>query len=148
MTRSLAVAPRLSTVSPRETRAMSRVPGRRRVRSAHRAIAASAPQWCGPDPRITVLLWRWLALGAVLVLLVPAARGSSALLGAWPLWLVFAPLSSLAVAYRQRLVRVRPVAALVAILVAHQRRHRPHWRAQARRLVAGRNSHNPALRVA
>lgn len=48
-----------------------------------------------PDPRLDLALRRIALAGALLVLVLPAARGSSALLGAWPLWLVAMPLCSL-----------------------------------------------------
>lgn len=43
------------------------------------------------DPRIDGALRHLLAIGAVLVLLLPAARGSHAVLGWWPLWLLAMP---------------------------------------------------------
>ncbi len=43
---------------------------------------------------LDVFLRRTVTLGALLVLLVPAARGSHALLGWLPLWLVGMPLAS------------------------------------------------------
>jgi len=48
-----------------------------------------------PDPRLDLALRRIALCGALLVMALPAARGASALLGAWPLWLVAMPLSSL-----------------------------------------------------
>ena len=57
-----------------------------------RSTSRSLPS---PDPRLVLLLRRVLLVGAALVLLLPSARGASAWLGAWPLWLVAMPLSSL-----------------------------------------------------
>lgn len=48
-----------------------------------------------PDPRLAMALRRLALAGALLVLALPAARGTSQWLGAWPLWLVAMPLSSL-----------------------------------------------------
>lgn len=48
-----------------------------------------------PDPRLALALRRIALLGAVLVVALPAARGHSQWLGAWPLWLLAMPLSSL-----------------------------------------------------
>jgi hypothetical protein len=48
-----------------------------------------------PDPRLDLALRRLAMAGALLVLALPAARGASHWLGAWPLWLVAMPLSSL-----------------------------------------------------
>ena len=77
-----------------------------------------------PDPRL-VLSLRWLALaGVVLVLSVPAARGASHWLGAWPLWLVAMPLSSLWALHGFRLPRTA-VASAVAV---RPRRRRPQAR--------------------
>lgn len=43
---------------------------------------------------LDALLRQLVILGALAVLLVPAARGSSALLGWWPLWLLGMPLAA------------------------------------------------------
>ena len=48
-----------------------------------------------PDPRLVLALRRFALAGLLLVLSWPAARGASHWLGAWPLWLVAMPLSSL-----------------------------------------------------
>ena len=48
-----------------------------------------------PDPRLDLALRRLACAGLLLVLAWPAARGASHWLGAWPLWLVAMPLSSL-----------------------------------------------------
>lgn len=48
-----------------------------------------------PDPRLDLALRRLAVAGLLLVLALPAARGASHWLGAWPLWLVAMPLASL-----------------------------------------------------
>lgn len=48
-----------------------------------------------PDPRLDLALRRLSIAGLLLVLALPAARGASHWLGAWPLWLLAMPLSSL-----------------------------------------------------
>jgi hypothetical protein len=44
-------------------------------------------------------LWQWLALGLLAMLLLPAARGSHALLGLLPLWLLAMPALALFTLY-------------------------------------------------
>lgn len=56
-----------------------------------------------PDPRLDRALRRLVLLGLALVLALPAARGSSAWLGALPLWLVAMPLASWWALHRFRL---------------------------------------------
>ena len=46
------------------------------------------------DPRIEVLLRKAVVLGALAVLLVPAARGNSDWFGFLPLWLLGMPLAA------------------------------------------------------
>jgi hypothetical protein len=46
------------------------------------------------DPRVIAVVRYAIAIGAVLVLLLPAARGSHATLGWLPLWLLAMPLSA------------------------------------------------------
>lgn len=58
-----------------------------------------------PDPRLVLVLRRLVMAGALLVLVLPAARGASPWLGAWPLWLVAMPLSSLWALHGFRLPR-------------------------------------------
>jgi len=48
-----------------------------------------------PDPRLDQALRRIALAGLLRVLALPAARGASHWRGAWPLWLVAMPLSSL-----------------------------------------------------
>ena len=74
-------------------------------------------------------------LGTLVVLLLPAARGSSQWLGWWPLWLVGMPLSAWwslrgfpLPAVALRLPRRRPLQAR-----RRQPRRGPHARAAARR---------------
>lgn len=86
----------------------------------HRAAA--------PDPRLSMWLRRMLWLGAVAVLLLPAARGHNAWLGWMPLWLLGMPLSALWALHGFRL----PLRALQSTPVLRQRRRRG---AQARRRV-------------
>lgn len=57
-------------------------------RNASYAVAEPA------DPRVDALLRYAIAIGAMLVLVLPAARGSHALLGWLPLWLLAMPLSA------------------------------------------------------
>ena len=51
--------------------------------------------------RLRRTLWLWLALGALAVALLPAARGMSPWLGAWPFWLVVVPAIGLLTLHRQ-----------------------------------------------
>lgn len=46
------------------------------------------------DPRLDGLLRHMIAIGAVLVLLLPAARGTHAALGWLPLWLLAMPMAA------------------------------------------------------
>lgn len=69
-----------------------------------------------PFPVLVRLLWQWLALGAMALLVFPAARGDAAWLGWLPFWLLVAPATGLAVlhrgvfaaAWRAHLVRATP----------------------------------------
>lgn len=65
------------------------------------------------------LLWQWLAVGVLLTLLFPAARGSSALLGPMSFWLLGVPLTSLLVFHRHALA-----AAWLGVLVSTPGRRR------------------------
>ena len=82
-----------------------------------------------PDPILARTLWQWLALGAVAMLLVPAARGPVHLLGNLPFWLLLAPGTGLLVLYRHALA-----SAWRRVLVPAPRRRR---RSQARRRGLG-----------
>ena len=61
-------------------------------------IATSSPTRARPasdiDPRIEAAMRYAVAIGAVLVLLLPAARGSHAVIGWLPLWLLAMPLAA------------------------------------------------------
>ena len=59
-----------------------------------RSTSSHGPRVNGPDPRLESLLRHAVAIGAVLVLLLPEARGSHVALGALPLWLLAMPLSA------------------------------------------------------
>lgn len=82
------------------------------------------------DPRIARTLWQWLAMGAIAMLLVPAARGPVYLLGNMPFWLLLAPGIALLTLYRH---------ALAAAWRAHLVRATPRRRRRfgARRLKTG-----------
>lgn len=74
----------------------------------------------GPSHRVVArLLWQWLAVGLLLTLLFPAARGSSALLGPMSFWLLGVPLTSLLVFHRHALA-----AAWLGVLVSTPGRRR------------------------
>lgn len=64
------------------------------------------PVFCSIDR----LLRRWLCIGLLAVLLIPAARGHNLWIGWMPYWLVIAPALSLALLHR------RPLAAAAARL--------------------------------
>ena len=70
------------------------------------AIATARPL-PSPDPRLVLALRRLALAGALLVLALPAARGANPWLGAWPLWLVAMPLSSLWALHGFRMPRWR-----------------------------------------
>ncbi|MFY2763732.1 hypothetical protein [Arenimonas sp. MALMAid1274] len=92
-----------------------------------------------PDPRLARTLWQWLALGLATLALLPAARGSTLLLGYAPFWL-FAPALALLLVHRHALV-----AAWRARLVrATPRRRRRSLDVQARR---SRKPARPGLAV-
>lgn len=64
------------------------------VQRAWRSMEA-APFESGPDPRVDEALKLVLAVGAVVVLLLPGARGSVASIGWLPMWLLGMPLVAL-----------------------------------------------------
>ncbi|MDQ3039846.1 MAG: hypothetical protein M3R16_08635 [Pseudomonadota bacterium] len=74
-----------------------------------------------PDPRLELWLRRSVWLGCALLLLIPAARGHSALLGWLPLWLLGMPLTAWWALHRFRLPH-RP--AHTAAVSLHRRRRR------------------------
>lgn len=81
------------------------------------------------DPRIEDILRYAIAIGATLLLLVPAARGSSETLGWLPLWLLAMPLSAWWALHRFRL----PVAATERPgSVVRRRRNAPQARRRMR----------------
>ncbi len=80
-----------------------------------------------PDPGLERALRRIVLAGALLVLAIPAARGSSPWLGALPLWLLAMPLASWWALHRFRLPR------LPARTPANAMRRRRRGTAQARR---------------
>jgi hypothetical protein len=59
-----------------------------------------------PDPRLERAVRRLVLAGCALVVVLPAARGSSAWLGALPLWLLAMPLVSWWALHRFRLPRI------------------------------------------
>lgn len=65
-------------------------------------------------------LWCWLVFGAVIMALIPQARGMQPLIGWLPFWLIVAPLLDLAFVHRQRLLSTSR-----AVLVRARRRRRP-----------------------
>jgi hypothetical protein len=81
------------------------------------------------DPRLERVLRRVVLLGVLAVMVVPAARGSSALLGWLPLWLLAMPLSAWWALHRFALPRwPRPVG------VQRRRRMRPQARRRGQSL--------------
>lgn len=78
-----------------------------------------------PDRRLERALRHCVAIGALLVLVLPAARGASAWFGALPMWLVAMPLVSWWALHRFRLPH-RP-------RVLPESRRRRRGTAQARR---------------
>lgn len=84
------------------------------------------------DPRIEALLRYAIAIGMTLLLLLPAARGSSETLGWLPLWLLAMPLSAWWALHRFRL----PVTTTTRrTLVARRARTAPQARRRARPIV-------------
>ncbi len=67
----------------------------------------SAPNPIADDPRplLRRLLHGWIGAGLLLLTCVPAARGHSQLIGWLPYWCLLAPLLSLALLERRRLLR-------------------------------------------
>ena len=70
-------------------------------------------------------LWCWLVFGAVVMALIPQARGMQPLVGWLPFWLVVAPLLDLAFVHRDRLLSTSR-----AVLVRARRRQRPSIQAK------------------
>lgn len=84
------------------------------------------PDIADVDPRLEQALHYAIAIGAVLVLLLPGARGMHAALGWLPLWLLAMPLVALWALHRFRLPRghqpTRPAIARVRRSVPQARR--------------------------
>ena len=88
--------------------------------NARLAAIRSCSTAAAPGHRVLArLLWQWLAVGLLLTLLFPAARGSSALLGPLAFWLLGVPLTSLLVFHRHALA-----AAWLGVLVSTPGRRR------------------------
>ena len=83
--------------------------------------AFANPERQQPDPALERALRRIVLAGALLVLAIPAARGSSPWLGALPLWLLAMPLASWWALHRFRLPRLQAMRAPVD-------RHRDQFR--------------------
>jgi hypothetical protein len=92
------------------------------------AFANPGPQ--APDAQLERALRRIVLAGALLVLAIPAARGSSPWLGALPLWLLAMPLASWWALHRFRLPRLQTRTP------ANATRRRRRGNAQARRRSA------------
>ena len=88
-----------------------------------------------PDPRLSLALRRIAVAGVLLVLALPAARGTSPWLGAWPLWLVAMPLSSLWALHRFPLPRRQAADTTVAM---PRRRRAPQARRRRQYPAASR----------
>jgi len=87
------------------------------------------------DPRLEDVLRYAIAIGATLLLLVPAARGSSETFGWLPLWLLVMPLSAWCVVHRFRLRAATATAtADRRSHTARRRRRGPQARRRARPL--------------
>ena len=87
-------------------------------------------------PRLGRLLWQWLALGLLMLVLLPVTRGQHAWLGSGLFWLLLAPISSLLAFHRHAIA-----AAWRGMLVPGPRRRltRVPGR-QARRPVPARTT--------
>jgi hypothetical protein len=70
-------------------------------------------------------LWSWFVFGAVVIALIPQARGMQSSIGWLPFWLVVAPLLDLAFVHRHRLLSTSR-----SLLVQARRRQRPARQAQ------------------
>ena len=66
------------------------------------------------DPRLARTLWQWLVLGVLAIVLLPAARGDSMLLGWLPFWLAVVPATALLTLHRHTLVAALRRGAHVA----------------------------------
>lgn len=92
-----------------------------------------------PDPRLAAALRQVLLAGIALVLVVPAARGYNAWLGALPLWLVAMPAASLWALHRFPLPRLRRARhATPAPALSRPRRRGPQARRRRQYPAASR----------
>ena len=93
-----------------------------------------------PDPRLVAALRQVLFAGIALVLVIPAARGQSLWLGAWPMWLVAMPAMSLWALHRFPLpgLRRRVTGAAATRSVAKPRRRGPQARRRRQYPAASR----------
>lgn len=105
-----------------------------RARSRPSAMPV-APVEGAPDPRLDEALKLFLAVGAVVVLLLPGARGSVASIGWLPMWLLGMPLVAL---WALRGFRLPWGSRVAEALPASSRRRRlvPQARRRARASVA------------
>lgn len=99
-------------------------------RPARQVLATAPAREAVPDPRLDEALKLLLAVGAVLVLLLPSARGSAASIGWLPMWLLGMPLVAL---WATRGFRLPwgPTPAATG-LRARRRRNAPQARRRAR----------------
>ena len=84
------------------------------------------------DPRLEDVLRYAIAIGATLLLFVPATRGSSEVFGWLPLWLLAMPLSAWWAVHRFRL---RAATAEHRDHTTRRRRNGPQARRRARQLA-------------
>ena len=89
------------------------------------------PRDSAPDPRLDHALRWFVVFGALLVVVVPAARGSNAWLGALPLWLLGMPLASWWALHRFRLPQL-PAAMSARVRTRHRQRPMARRRALAK----------------
>jgi hypothetical protein len=97
-------------------------------------IAANQIDRTPDNPALEGLLRHVVAVGAVLVVLLPAARGFNDTLGWLPLWLLAMPLSAWWALHRFRL----PESRQPVIAVAPMRRRRPGTQARRRATASPR----------
>lgn len=81
--------------------------------------------------RATILLSGWISLGLLTMLVLPATRGFNEWVGWLPFWLLLAPISSLLVLQRSRVVQW--LRAKLARPALQRRRHAAQARRPARR---------------
>lgn len=92
------------------------------------------PDAADVDPRLDAALRYAFAIGAVLVLLLPAARGVHATIGWLPLWLLAMPATAWWALHRFALPRAADTGRLSLVRVrrtAPQARRRPQRRREA-----------------